>query len=136
MVMVVPAVGKPGCPCCNVSSCAGVMFVTGWASDITAMSFVGGYMPDAPVWRRKSRKPLKLLTASPRSPMRLGSGMNDTPVRFMMGRPGGTPGGLRSLSLYRQWAAVRTVRELMSEPVQPEIVDEPSWLGTRSDPTL
>jgi hypothetical protein len=42
MVMVVPAVGKPGCPGCNVSSLTGATLVTGWASDITAISPLGG----------------------------------------------------------------------------------------------
>src|SRR5262249_55865712 len=37
--MVVPAVGKPGWPGCKVSSCTAVMLVTGWASEMTAMSF-------------------------------------------------------------------------------------------------
>jgi hypothetical protein len=50
--------------------------------------------------------------------MALGTGTNDTPVRFVMGCP--------VVLSYRQWAAVRTVRELMSEPVHPEF----------SDPTL
>jgi len=39
MVMVVPAVGKPACPGCNIKSFTGATFVTGWASDITAISF-------------------------------------------------------------------------------------------------
>ena len=41
MVIVVPTVGKPGCPGCNVSSLTGAMLVTftGWASEMTAMSF-------------------------------------------------------------------------------------------------
>jgi len=43
MVMVVPTVGKPGCPGCNVSSWTGATLVTftGWASEMTAMSFSG-----------------------------------------------------------------------------------------------
>ena len=41
MVIVVPTVGKPGCPGCNVSSLTGATLVTftGWASEMTAMSF-------------------------------------------------------------------------------------------------
>ena len=50
MVIVVPTVGKPGCPGCNISSLTGATLVTftGWASEMTAMSFsIEGCLPSS-----------------------------------------------------------------------------------------
>src|SRR5215831_16055089 len=98
MVMVVPAVGKPGCPGCSVSSLTGATLVTftGWASEITAMSFwgEGGF-------GMKLGFRTKLVMPAPGAAM----GANDMDgIRF------GT----------KQCAAVRIVRELIREPVQNE----------------
>src|SRR5262245_13604435 len=98
MVMVVPAVGKPGCPGCNVSSLTGATLVTGWAREMTAKSFgaEGGFWFGMKLWFRT-----KLVMSVPGPAM----GEND-----MDGvRPG-----------IKQCAAVRIVRELISEPVQNE----------------
>src|SRR5262245_38169218 len=102
MVMVVPTVGKPGCPCCNVSSLTGATLVTftGWASEMTAMSFgivkAGGTKGTKPGCRTK------LVMPAPGPAM----GAND-----MDGITFGV----------KQCAAVRIVRELISVPVQNEV---------------
>src|SRR5262245_6040278 len=106
MVMVVPTVGKRACPGCNISSLTGATFVTftGWASEMTAMSFWSdGLAPGT-----KSGCRTKLVMPAPGAAM----GENDMdgiPNRF--GR--------------KQCAAVRIVRELISEPVQEEPVSGP-----------
>src|SRR5262245_30078791 len=72
MVMVVPAAGKPACPGCNVSRCAGIMFVTGCVSESTAMSLTGFTQP------LLGLLPLRGLPGSPTA-----SCLNDTPARLM-----------------------------------------------------
>src|SRR5260221_6729163 len=101
MVMVVPVAGKPACPGCNVSSFTGATFVmgTGWASDITPMSFTGSLQPR---WGLEPLIPAGLVSF-------VMSGLNDTPLNLI-----GTPAS------ERQWAAVRIVRASISEPVQKE----------------
>src|SRR5262245_61767706 len=97
--MVVPTVGKPGCPGCNVSSLTGATLVTftGWASEMTAMSFSGeGLAADT---KPGCRTKLVMLTPEP------AMGENDMDG-FSFGA--------------KQCAAVRIVRELISEPVQTE----------------
>lgn len=97
MVMVVPTVGNPGCPCCKLSSRTGATFVTGCAREITAMSLSSeGLSPGTKFGCRT-----KLVMATPGPAM----GAND-----MVG----------ILFREKQWAAVRIVRELISEPVHPE----------------
>src|SRR5215471_14394592 len=106
MVMVVPAVGKPGCPGCNISSLTGATLVTftGWASEITAMSLsIEGGVPGMKFGCRT-----KLVMAAPGAAM----GEND-----MVGIP--------NLFGAKQCAAVRIVRELISEPVQEDPVSGP-----------
>src|SRR5215471_1005509 len=95
MVMVVPTVGKPGCPGCNVNSFTDCTFVTGCAREMTAMSFSN------PPGGTKFGFRTKLLIATPGPAM----GANDM-VGVLFGE--------------KQWAAVRIVRELISEPVHPE----------------
>src|SRR5262245_28116865 len=80
MVMVVPFVGKPGCPSCKISSFTGIIFVKGCASEMTATSFVIGNVPAAVVCLRKITSPLKPLTGVPGSPV--ASDLNDTPLRL------------------------------------------------------
>src|SRR5215831_17501428 len=98
MVMVVPAVGKPGCPGCSDSSLTGATLVTGWASEITAMSFWG------PATKLGFRT--KLVMPAPGAAM----GANDMD---------GIPKGFGR----KQCAAVTIVRVLISEPVhcEPEV---------------
>src|SRR5215510_10442178 len=96
MVMVVPIVGKPGCPGCKVSSFTGATVVMGWASDITAISFckpLGGTKPGCRT---------KLVMGTPGLEMKL----NEIDGVLIDGS--------------KQCAAVRIVRELISEPVQDE----------------
>src|SRR5262245_24207983 len=95
MVMVVPTLGKPGCPGCNVSSFTGVTFVMGCAREMTAMSLMGLVQPGFRT---------KLVMPAPGPAM----GADDMDgIRF------GTFGT-------KQCAAVRIVRELIREPVQNE----------------
>src|SRR5262249_46993498 len=95
MVMVVPTLGKPGCPGCNVSSFTGVTLVMGCVREMTAMSFWA--VPPG----TKSGCRTKLVMPAPGPAM----GANDMDgIRF------GT----------KQCAAVRIVRELIREPVQNE----------------
>jgi hypothetical protein len=97
MVMVVPTVGKPGCPGCKLSSFTGVTFVTGCAREMTAMSLSSeGVAPGTKFGFRT-----KLVMATPGPAM----GANDM-VGVLFGE--------------KQCAAVRIVRELISEPVHPE----------------
>src|SRR5215469_14654760 len=106
MVMVVPAVGKPGCPGCNISSLTGATLVTftGWASEITAMSLsIEGGVPGMKFGCRT-----KLVMATPG----LEVGLNDMD-------------GIPNLWGLKQCAAVRIVRELISEPVHEEPVSGP-----------
>src|SRR6516165_10281541 len=102
MVMVVPTVGKPGCPGCNISSLTGATLVTftGWASEMTAMSFWG---PSTKLGFRT-----KLVMPAP------GPGMGANDMDGIPNRFGA-----------KQCAAVRIVRELISEPVQEEPVSAP-----------
>src|SRR5262245_21948187 len=101
MVMVVPTVGKPGCPGCNVSSLTGATLVkfTGWASEMTAMSFAAeGLAPGTkPGFRTK------LVMPAPGAAM----GANDMD-------------GIPKVFGRKQCAAVTIVRELISEPVHCE----------------
>src|SRR5215472_5567324 len=97
MVMVVPAVGKPDCPGCKVSSLTGATLVTGWASDITAISF------SRPPGGTKSGRRTKLVMPTPEAEV----GANDMD-------------GIPKLFGRKQWAAVSIVRELISEPVHCE----------------
>src|SRR5262249_43427744 len=103
MVMVVPTVGKPGCPCCNVSSLTGATLVTftGWASEMTAMSF--GIVKAGDTKGTKPGCLTKLVMPAPGPAM----GANDID---------GIPSGAGT----KQGGAVRIVRELISEPVQDE----------------
>src|SRR5215831_16600050 len=99
MVMVVPAVGKPGCPGCKVSSLTGATLVTGWASEMTAMSLLSeGLSPGTKAGCRT-----KLVMPTPG----LEVGLNDMD---------GIPKGFGR----KQCAAVTIVRELISEPVHCE----------------
>jgi hypothetical protein len=98
MVMVVPTVGKPGCPGCNCRSFAGAMFVTGCAREITAMSFA---LEGGDGTKFGFRTKLEMPTPGPEM---LLNDMDGIPNAF--GR--------------KQCAAVRTVRELISEPVHCE----------------
>ena len=100
MVMVVPAVGKPGCPGCNVSSLTGATLVTftGWASEMTAMSFWTEGLP-----RHEVRVPDETGDANAGT----GDGANDMD-------------GIPNAFGRKQCAAVRIVRELISEPVHCE----------------
>jgi hypothetical protein len=97
MVMVVPTVGKPGCPGCNIKSFTGVTFVTGWASDITAISFSRESL-FAPAAGAKPGLRTKLVIPMPGPEM----GLNDM------------DGGVFAA---KQCAAVRMVRESINEPV-------------------
>jgi hypothetical protein len=99
MVMVVPTLGKPGWPGCKVSSLTGATLVTGWAREMTAMSLAN---------ETKSGCRTKLVTPVPGPAM----GEND-----MVGIP--------NLFGRKQCAAVRIVRELISEPVQEDTVSGP-----------
>ena len=105
MVMVVPMVGKPGCPGCNVSNFTVPTFVTGCASEMTAMSFwmEGGSPGMKPGCRTKLVMPT---TSEP------AMGENDMD-------------GIPNLFGRKQCAAVRIVRELISEPVHCEPVSGP-----------
>jgi hypothetical protein len=105
MVMVVPTVGKPGCPGCDISSFTAATFVTGCAREMTAMSFSSeGEAPGT-----KSGCRTKLVMPTPGLEM----GLNDIV-------------GIPKLFGTKQCAAVRIVRESLSEPVhcEPEIADE------------
>src|SRR5436190_5276869 len=97
MVIVVPTAGKPACPGCNIKSFTGATLVTGWASDITAISFSREslFAPAAgtkPGWRTKLVMPM------PGPEM----GLKDMDV---------------GLFAAKQCAAVRIVRESISDPV-------------------
>jgi hypothetical protein len=100
MVMVVPTVGKPGCPGCNVSSFTAATFVMGWASDITAISF-SRESDVVPLAGTKPGCRTKLVIPTPGPAM----GLNDMDVGVFAAK---------------QCAAVRIVRESISEPVHPE----------------
>src|SRR5262249_15015521 len=111
--MVVPAVGKPGWPGCKVSSCTAVTLVTGWASEMTAMSFWNeGCLPPSTGGSSPGTKPgcrTKLVMPTPG----LEAGLNDMD-------------GIPNEFGRKQCAAVRIVRELISVPVhcEPELVAE------------
>src|SRR5262249_33950169 len=111
--MVVPAVGKPGWPGCKVSSCTAVTLVTGWASELTPMPVSNqGWPPPSVAGSSAGTKPgcrTKLVMPTPG----LEVGLND-----MVGIPNEFG--------RKQCAAVRIVRELISEPVhcEPELVAE------------
>src|SRR4051794_4942438 len=95
MVMVVPTVGKPAWPCCSISSFTGATFVAGCASEMTAMSFPR-MVALKPVFRKKLVMPVP------------GPAMGANEIDgFSFG--------------VKQCAAVRIVRELISEPVQNEL---------------
>src|SRR5262245_6551961 len=91
MVMVVPTVGEPACPGCN--SFTDVTVVTGWASEMTAMSF-SRVTALKPGFRTKLVMPVPELAV----------GEND----------------MDGITPTKQCAAVSIVRELISEPVQDE----------------
>src|SRR5262249_32569075 len=96
MVTVVPTVGEPGCPGCNSVAGLTVVTGTGWASEITEMS-LSRVTVLKPGFRTKLVMPAPGLEVF----------ANDID-------------GIPKLCGTKQCAAVRIVRELISEPVHCE----------------